>query len=490
MRTAAEFSDAMLWLLEHFPEVLPKLLIYWRDFLSLAIANAASSGLALPLLQAMIAAAALCSFAASLHIIAVGFARGRATVFISYEHGQESVAELITKYLKNRSIGSNMLPFVDAPDHDELLDDVRNSIDRSDLILCIPGPRPSFVDNEIAIAFGAKKPMVFVLSESDTRFLPNTAKKGYPLFDRDEIEADGCKTLADFCSYVAADVRSTFKLYLSVLDSLRGCALTAAVIYIVMLALLPNVIPLNSSIFFKLAFVIGISLFLVAYSAFFLNRYLVRTQVKNAIARRRFDSRTLPKALQFSLRREDLLRIQFKGEIAAMHEGSASHLPSLVIQTNLGRPILYLVGIYIAGPGFLALLWLATHNVNPDNFWTSHFGFLFIVLAFFNLLGFIGSIELFSVLFQRDMVLDADGVNLGNAKCPQIRWGNVESVVWSEGSDKVGLNIYDQKEPTEIDLEFYNIDPDKFVDLVQEGLSRTPHPILAQLPRVDLSARS
>ena len=278
MRTAAEFSDAMLWLLEHFPEVLPKLLIYWRDFLSLAIANAASSGLALPLLQAMIAAAALCSFAASLHVIAVSFARRRATVFISYGHGQESVAELITKYLKNRSIGSNMLPFVDAPDHDELLDDVRNSIDRSDLILCIPGPRPSFVDHEIAIAFGAKKPMVFVLRESDTRFLPNTAKKGYPLFDRDEIEADGCKTLADFCSYVAADVRSTFKLYFSVLDSLRGCALTAAVIYTVMLALLPNVIPLNSSISFKLAFVIGISLFLVAYSAFFLNRHLVRTQ--------------------------------------------------------------------------------------------------------------------------------------------------------------------------------------------------------------------
>jgi hypothetical protein len=143
VRTAAELSDAMLWVLSHFPEFLPKLFFYWRDFLRLAIANAASTGLALPLFQAMTAAAALCLFAALLHVMAVSFARWRAKVFISYEHGQETVAELITKYLKNRSISSDMLPFVDTPDHDELLDDVRNSIDQSDLILCIPGPRSS-----------------------------------------------------------------------------------------------------------------------------------------------------------------------------------------------------------------------------------------------------------------------------------------------------------------------------------------------------------
>jgi hypothetical protein len=290
VRTAAEISDAMLWALRHFPEFLPNLLIFWRDFLRLAIANVANTGLALPLFHAMLAAAALCSLAAFAHVMAVSLNHWRAKVFISYEHGQENVAELITKHLQNRSISVQILPFVATPNHDELLDDVRNLIDRSDLILCV-------VDYEIAIAFGAKKPMVFVLSESDTRFLPNPAKKGYPLFDREGIEADGCRTLADFCSYVAADARSTLKLYLSVLDSLRGCALAAAVIYVAMLALLPSVITLKSSTSFTLAFVVGVSFFLIAYLAFFLNRYTVRRQVKSAIARRRFDSRTLPKNL-------------------------------------------------------------------------------------------------------------------------------------------------------------------------------------------------
>jgi hypothetical protein len=162
VRTAAEISDAMLWALRHFPEFLPNLLIFWRDFLRLAIANVANTGLALPLFHAMLAAAALCSLAAFAHVMAVSLNHWRAKVFISYEHGQENVAELITKHLQNRSI------------------------------------------------------------------------------------------------------------------SLGRCR----------------------------------------------------------------------RIYQYSLRRKDLLRIQFKGEIAAMHEGGGgSHLPSLIIQANLGRPILYLVGI-------------------------------------------------------------------------------------------------------------------------------------------------
>jgi hypothetical protein len=189
----------------------------------------------------MVTAATLCSIAGLLHFASRW--RAKAKVFISYEHGQESVAELIAKQLQNRSIVIYKLPFVDAPEHDELLDDVRASIVRSNLILCIPGRQTSFVENEIAMAFALSKPMLFVLSESDTPFLPNTAKKGYPLFDREQIKIDRGVTLAAFCSYLAADRHSTVQLYLSVLNSLPGCVIAAAAIYIVMLALLPSIIP-------------------------------------------------------------------------------------------------------------------------------------------------------------------------------------------------------------------------------------------------------
>jgi hypothetical protein len=313
-----------------------------------------------------------------------------------------------------------------------------------------------------------------------------------------------------------------------------------------------------------------VSLFLVAYLAFFLKRYIVRQGVKEAIAKRRFDSRTLPDNLQYSLHREDLLRIQFKGEVLARHEKGASHRapPELVIQTNLGRPMLGLVGIFIVLPAFLALLWVGGQEwppghgkpsgkvgtsefelcigslpgyddsqfdsrfgpdttssggvdspasidsdidaapirsrrlpgneeacrklrndrplvlpfLNPDNLGGTDLGWLFACLAFFNLWALlITSRRFFSLLFRHNLVLYADGIGPGGAKCGLIPWENVEAVVWNEGSPIVGLNIHDQKEPVNIDLEFYNINPKHFVELVQENLSRTAHPVLAQL---------
>jgi hypothetical protein len=144
----------------------------------------------------------LCLSGALLHVVFVIAARSRAKVFVSYEHQQNKVADLIASQLQRRSFEIFKLPFVDTPNHDSLLDEVRNSIVYSDLILCVPGRQSSFVENEIAMAFALNKPMLFILSESNTAFLPNTAKKGYPLFDREQVEADQCATLADFCSYL------------------------------------------------------------------------------------------------------------------------------------------------------------------------------------------------------------------------------------------------------------------------------------------------
>jgi hypothetical protein len=175
---------------------------------------------------------------------------------------------LIATQLTTRSIDSDKIPFVDSPDHDSLLEHIKQSIKLSNLMLCFPGRQSSFIDDEVAMGFARDKPMLFVLDEAAAPFLPNTAKKGYPLFDREQIKTDGCVTLAAFCSYLAADAHSTIRLYLSVLNSLRGCAMTAVFVYAVMLALWPNLFNLYGEP--KLLLVsVGVALFLVAYLAFF-----------------------------------------------------------------------------------------------------------------------------------------------------------------------------------------------------------------------------
>jgi hypothetical protein len=518
----------------------------------MAIRNAEAAGLALPV-SAMVTAATLCSIAGLLHF-AIKW-RAKAKVFISYQHDQESVAEWIANQLQRSSIVIYKLPFRNKPEHDELLDDVRTSIKQSSLILCIPGRESSFVEDEIAMAFALSKPMLFVLSESDTPFLPNTAKKGYPLFDRQQIETDrGVTTLATFCSYLAADQDSTKRLYWSVLSSLRGCVLAAAAVYLAMLAILPGIIPLESRLSFALYFAVGVFLFSAAYLAFFLKRYIVRRRIKSVVARQRFDFRTLPDDLEDSLNREDLLRLQFKGEILARHERSGSYrAPELTVRSNVGSPILYLAGIYIVLPAFLVLLWVgatlppgeareseipeqqtclqkyddskfgplpsdqdfqsgsgttssdpSAHSIDPagptrlqrdeatcltarnerrnERDWPSAKLLpAFVILAFLNLYGLGRSHRFFSVLYRPDLLLSADGVDLGSGKIGRILWESVESVFWNEGGWVVGLNTHNQPEPVNIDLEFYNIDLKHFVDLVQEHLSRTAHPVLAQL---------
>ncbi len=133
-RAVTEFCEALLVVLRQFSQVFRPLWDFLgSDLVGLAIRNAEAAGLALPL-SAMVTAATLCLIAGLLQFATRW--RAKAKVFISYEHGQGTVAELIAKQLQNKSIVVYKLPFVDAPKHDELLDDVRNSIVRSNLILC------------------------------------------------------------------------------------------------------------------------------------------------------------------------------------------------------------------------------------------------------------------------------------------------------------------------------------------------------------------
>jgi len=147
-------------------------------------------------------------------ILAIHLAlRGRrARVFISFQHERESLAEILAGRLASAGIQPVKLTFLDNPDHDRLLDEVKQAIRHCDVFICIPGRNPSFVESEVSMAFGLEKPLLFVVSERDTPRLPNTAKKGYPILGLERLEGN-FTTFVNFCSYLAGDWRSVIRLY-------------------------------------------------------------------------------------------------------------------------------------------------------------------------------------------------------------------------------------------------------------------------------------
>jgi hypothetical protein len=92
------------------------------------------------------------------------------------------------------------------------------------------------------MAFGLDKPLLFVLIEADTPRLPNTAKKGYPLFALERVQREGLRTLVNFCSYLAADTRSTLRLYGAALTHWIICAIIVVVCYFVSIVWVKDVL--------------------------------------------------------------------------------------------------------------------------------------------------------------------------------------------------------------------------------------------------------
>jgi len=276
--------------------------------------------------------------------------RRRARVFISFQHERDCIAGALACELKRSGIAPVRLPFEEDPEHGKLLDQVKQAIRDCDVFVCLPGRRPSFVESEVMMAFGLEKPIVFVLIESDTPRLPNTAKKCYPMFALERLQLGGSRILANFCSYLAADWRSTVRLYgaifaFSLWPLALGFLLTYLVSILVMLgvmgaSVLPKAIDAHGSplfwantavqdpptFFFVVVFLV---IFFVPYSVFMMTRLRIRSRIRRAISAEKFSESLfsenfLSQALDYSLAGEDLLNVLYRGDTPAEHESEAS----------------------------------------------------------------------------------------------------------------------------------------------------------------------
>ena len=70
--------------------------------------------------------------------------------------------------------------------------------------------------------------------EGDSPRLPNTARKGYPIFALERVQREGLRTFVYFCSYLAADLRSTVRLYGAVFNRMMEGAVVVCSIYLVL----------------------------------------------------------------------------------------------------------------------------------------------------------------------------------------------------------------------------------------------------------------
>jgi hypothetical protein len=318
----------------------------------------------LSFILAIVLAALLIGAVFAVHLLISLVRKRRTRVFISFQHEREPIADALAAEMIKCGIRAEKLPFVESPDSGTLLVQVTQEIHACDVFVCVPGKCPSFVDHEVFAALQAKKPQLFVLIEADAPHLPNTAWKGYPVFALEALQREGLRTFANFCSYLAADWRSTVRLYAAVFHHLQACAQLAVAVYTfsIVIFILTNVLgssrgpdvanrpertaaqiaeetarklitregrgsllgsprPVASNPATRWFLVATLILSLVPYGLFFIKRLVLRAQLRRAISEKEFFRDTfIPETLAYSLTRADLHKILYHGDIVAHHE--------------------------------------------------------------------------------------------------------------------------------------------------------------------------
>jgi hypothetical protein len=291
--------------------------------------------------SAIVSDALLIGTVCAVHLLISLIRKPRTRVFVSFQHEREPIAEMLASEMTKFGIRAEKLPFVESPDHDTLVYQVSRGIRDCDVFVCVPGKRPSFVDNEVGVALGAKKPMLFVLIEADAPHLPNFAMKGYPVFALERLQRlhrAGFRILASFCSYLAADWRSTVRVYGAVFNHLLAFSGIVFAVFLTSTVILTGFITGSSrrpdvavppveflptavyNLVFLACFVSPLILFLIFYGLFFITRWVKRAQIRNMTCGQKFRDSFIPKTLGYSLTRAHLRKILYRGDIVAHHE--------------------------------------------------------------------------------------------------------------------------------------------------------------------------
>jgi hypothetical protein len=263
----------------------------------------------------------------------------RARVFVSYQHLSEDLAIDIFERLRMYHIKPIMLPFRENVEHDLLLDDVKTNIARSDAVVCIPGETPSFVENEVAMAFALEKPLFFVTRSDHLSRIPNTAKKGYPIVNLNVLDEGGWASFCKFCLYICGYNIALLHLCFCVLRSFIKISvlliLGYALMFLVILWMVDkNVIQQRIELVEYLITAITVVFFVLPYALFTNARMTVARKLRRFIGGQNFTLEAVPRSLTYKLRKSEVNDILFKGNILADHEIKKYNCEQVGIRLN------------------------------------------------------------------------------------------------------------------------------------------------------------
>lgn len=497
----AQLLEALLSAARHTAEWLPHVASSLLRLVARTLEAAALPETLLVLVLSLALAFGTVSAIALVHAFA--FSRRRTRVFLSYQHDRCALAQHLARSMEAQGIVPILLPFLEDPEHDSLLENVRGAIQQCDVLLCIPGRQGSFVEHEVSMALGLNRPMVFMLDD-DHQQIPNTAKHGYPLFDADKSRGSQHQHLARFCSYLGGDAMSTLRLYLSVFQNLKACALFIGVVFAVLTSVATGYLDLREahppatateavrsailSPVTAMFFSVAMALLTIPYLTVTLTRHLLRQQVRRAISGRRFEFRLLPSQLEYGFTRAQLEAVRFAGPPRAHHElqaSSADHAPRTTIPLNRGKMLLHLLVIPV-GLAAYAFLFARLLEIALD----SGSVIMWIAFATFWIPGLFVLIHLYSwfwllrAFFRgRDLVLSKAGFSesLEHDQNGLVSWLGVTSARLDENS--IVLVRDDPPLELTIDLQYYAADPSLVLAIVQDHIASSHEPELR--PRDD-----
>jgi len=133
----------------------------------------------------------------------------RLKVFISFHHGNEAIARTIRRSCEARGFAVSQLEY-QPRDHDQVISTVREFLSRANVMIAVPGDAKSFVDAEILSASVLQKPVIFI-KRTDQETLPDTALRGYPVFDLKKLEAHQLEPLVRFVHYACNSWRDVLR---------------------------------------------------------------------------------------------------------------------------------------------------------------------------------------------------------------------------------------------------------------------------------------
>jgi hypothetical protein len=138
--------------------------------------------------------------------------RWHPVVFISHKHAKMGhLIEGITKAFESGGLVASYVPFRPDADHDRIIDDVEDRIKNSDVVVCLPGDEPSWVEIEVASAGAQRKPLILLLPRENNG-APDSASRQYPALILDTLIAMEYRPLVDLIGYIHGSTPWTWKL--------------------------------------------------------------------------------------------------------------------------------------------------------------------------------------------------------------------------------------------------------------------------------------